>query len=217
MILRLRCGFPALEEQGADLAPPGADLADTGASSEGMGASIGPHGIAIRCGAQALCRRAQGLRRRAQTLWTWAQASDMRRKLCAARLGACEFFIIGCLYRRDGNFRAFRVDDELLPCHVGQHIQTLHHHSVGLRRAWFRELEPTAMIGVKQEPYAGGRGRGDKTRFQPNLPAILILAKTPSFRQGMPESSHKDVKPHVYDRLAVARSLPSLGAGFRHP
>jgi hypothetical protein len=34
---------------------------------------------------------------------------------------------------------------------------------------------------------------------------------------GMQESSHRDVKPQVYDRLAVARSLPSLDAGFRHP
>jgi hypothetical protein len=90
MVLRLGGGFPALGEQGADLAPTGADLADTGASAEELGASTGPHGIAVRCGAQALCRRAQGLRRRAQTLWTWAQASDMRRKLSAARLGACE-------------------------------------------------------------------------------------------------------------------------------
>ena len=30
---------------------------------------------------------------------------------------------------------------------------------------------------------------------------------------GMQESSHRDVKPQDYDRLAVARSLPSLDAG----
>ncbi len=29
----------------------------------------------------------------------------------------------------------------------------------------------------------------------------------------MQESSHRDVKPQVYDRLAVSRSLPSLDAG----